>query len=177
MANIIIKMSGQLSKAVVAASLKGAPKQSLRSFLSSLPEAMGSSQGMQMQLLNDDAVVASGTITIADVSKVTANDTYQIGGLVLTAKASGASTNEFNIGVSETATALALANAINLYSTVVRARSALGVCTIRAVIAGTMGNQIALSLVQTDSGGATVSAASLASGIDDTGVSKDYKSF
>lgn len=176
MSNIIIKMSGHISKTVVTSSLATNPKQRLDSFLRSLPEAMGSSNGMQMQILNDNEVAASGTITVATNVNVTADDTYQIGGLVLTAKAADATTNEFNIGANVTATALAIANAINLYSTVVRARSVAGVITITAVIPGVAGNNIALAIVQAAEG-STKSGVALASGTDDTGVFKDYRQF
>lgn len=94
------------------------------------------------------AVKASGTFTFSAV--LTASDTLVINGVTFTARASGASGDEFNIGASATASATNLAAAINasataLISGYVVATSALGVVTITSVRPGTLGNCITIA--------------------------------
>lgn len=117
------------------------------------------------------AVQASGTITFTGLP--VADETVTIGGIDFTAKASGATGNQFNIGASATLTAAALAAAINASTTagiagVVTATSALGVVTVTCIIPGRVGNGITLAEALTN---ATVSGARLASGADGTSLS------
>lgn len=89
---------------------------------------------------------ASGTVTL---SAHVAADTVTLGGTVLTAIASGATSSQYNIGADDTATAVNLAAAINANTTIntmVEATSALGVVTVTALIAGAMGNQFTLAI-------------------------------
>lgn len=177
MANIIVKLQGQHSVSVVTASLKSDKRRSLAPFLAGLVEAIGPIPLANVQILNADSVAASGIITVLDNSKVAANDTFRVGALLLTAKASGASTNEFNIGASVTATAAAIAAAINAYGAgLVRASGAVGVVTVTCNVAGVTGNAIPILLTLADSDGASCDAA-LAGGLDDTASSVDYRSF
>jgi phage tail sheath gpL-like len=113
------------------------------------------------------AVKASGTVTCAAVQ---ADDTVTINGQTFTAKASGATGDQWNItALDNTATAAALAAAINASTTagvtgIVTATSALGVVTISAIQSGKVGN--AISLASSDGTRLAVSAAKLASGAD-----------
>ena len=113
------------------------------------------------------AVRASGTVTCAAVQ---ADDTVTINGVTFTAKASGATGDQWNItGGNNTATAAALAAAINASTTVgvagiVTASASLAVVTVQAIQAGRTGN--AITLASSDGTRLAVSAAKLASGAD-----------
>ena len=110
------------------------------------------------------SVAASGTYTVTNAS-VSANDTIACCGITMTAKASGATGAQFNIGLNATATAANIAALINSLATLniyVRATSALGVVTVRANQAGVVGNLIALAT--SNATGIAVSAATLAGG-------------
>ena len=114
---------------------------------------------------------ASGTITFSGTGA--ANDTILINGVTFTAKASGATGNEWNVGASATLSAAALAAAINasataLVNTTVTAAAASGVVTITAKVAGYLGNAVTIA-EGVDSGSAmTVSGARLTGGDDGT---------
>lgn len=95
---------------------------------------------------NSVAASLAGTFTGAP----TAADTVTVNGVAFTARASGATGNEFNIGGSVTITAANLAAAINAsastaVSGVVVASSSLGVVTISCLIPGYIGNAITVS--------------------------------
>lgn len=88
----------------------------------------------------------AGTFTGAP----TADETVTINGVAFTAKASGATGNQFNIGGTVTATAAALAAAINGSSTagivgVVSASSSAGVVTVTCIVPGLVGNAIVVA--------------------------------
>lgn len=92
---------------------------------------------------------ATGTVTFAALAN---NDTFTIGGITFTAKTSGAAGEfQFNLGADDTAAAANAVIAVNASNSVaslaapVKATSALGVVTFRAVNAGTGGNAIALA--------------------------------
>lgn len=92
-------------------------------------------------------VAASGTVTITHAN-VAANDTVTIGGLVLTAVASGATGPQFNIGADATADAVNLAAAVNANATLaphVTASSAAGVVTVAAKSKGSIGNLVVMA--------------------------------
>lgn len=96
--------------------------------------------------IHELATPASGTLTF--VSAVATN-TFVINGVTFTGIASGATGNQFNIGVSDTATAANAAAAINASVTAlipgyVTATSALGVVTVSNVFRGISGNQTTL---------------------------------
>lgn len=141
------------------------------SLLSGTELAMSSSIPPQIEIsIQENKVQASGTITFS--AAATANDTLLINGVTFTAKASGAGANEFNVGVSATASATNLAAAINasvtaLVSGYVTASSALGVVTVTSVFYGLSGNQCTTA-EGVDAGSViTVSGARLTAGAAD----------
>lgn len=96
------------------------------------------------------SVAASGTGTFTGLP--TAAQTMTIAGVTITARASGAVADEYNIGADETETASNLADAINSSSNlagIVSASSALGVVTITSVVPGNVGNGISTIDVNT----------------------------
>jgi hypothetical protein len=128
---------------------------------------------VDIQVAGGDAVAASGTATITHAN-LTAGDTITIARVVVTARASGATGNEFNIGADATADATALTTLINTSSSftgICTATSALGVVTITSAVKGTIGNGLllatsdatAFALVQ-PSGGAAATANSYSFG-------------
>jgi len=107
---------------------------------------------------------ASGTAVFASV---VATNTLVIGGITITAIASGASLVQFNVGLTDTATASNAVNTINALTTlnkVVQATSTGATITISSLIPGTIGNLITLS---TNAGTITVGSA-LTGGTDGT---------
>jgi len=93
------------------------------------------------------AVKAAGTLTL--VSAI-ATDAISINGVSFTGVASGATGDQFNIGLDDTETAANLAAAINasvtaLVSGYVTASSLLGVVTVTAALPGVLGNAITLA--------------------------------
>lgn len=107
-----------------------------------------------------NAVKASGTITFSSIAN---NDTITVAGTVFTAKTSGATGNQFNLGADDTAAAAAAVIAINASTEndgLVIATSALGVVTITALVPGELGNLIGLAI----SAHGSVSAALCAGG-------------
>jgi hypothetical protein len=89
-------------------------------------------------------VQASNTITITHAN-LAANDTLTIGGVVLTAKASGATGAQFNIGADATADAVAIVACIIANVPGVTATSALGVVTPKCLTPGVVGNRITMA--------------------------------
>lgn len=92
-----------------------------------------------------NAVKASGTLT---GTSVVATDAVAINGQTLTAVASGAIANQFNIGASDTETMANLAAAINASANlagIVTATSLNTVVTVSAAVPGAIGNAITLT--------------------------------
>lgn len=111
----------------------------------------------------NNAVKASATLT---GTSVIATDAVVVSGVTLTAVASGATADQFNIGADDDETMANLAAAINAHASlagIVTATSDATVVTVSAARPGLMGN--AITLVSND---ATIvaSAARLASGTD-----------
>ncbi len=112
------------------------------------------------------AVRASGTFTL---TAVIATDAISINGVTFTAVASGAVANQFNVGVSDTATAVNLAAAINasvtaLVSGYVTAAAVGTVVTVSSTDYGIMGNQ---TLIASAAGTIVASGAKLTGGLAD----------
>lgn len=116
------------------------------------------------QINSGAAVFATGTITL---SSFVATDTVTIAGVVLTCVASGATGAQFNVGGTDTLTAVALAAKINAYTPtnqIVSATSALGVVTLTCLVPGTIGNLVttAISAHGSVSGGGLLASGALA---------------
>lgn len=112
-------------------------------------------------------VAATGTITIADNTKVTAGDTVTIGESTVTAVASDPEEGEFEIGANAGATRdnlLAALEAIAEAEGVAVAPSSTAAIAVTALEKGTAGNAIALAK---SSDGVTVTGSgTLAGGVD-----------
>lgn len=125
----------------------------------------GARTGTSM-VVKTGAVAASGTITFSALAN---NDTVTINSVVFTAKTSGATGNQFNLGSSDTDAATNLAAVLNASAAagivnVISASSNAAVVTITAQTPGVAGNNIGLAI----SAHGTVSAATLASGSEGT---------
>ena len=95
-----------------------------------------------------DPVAASQTIT-CDQSEATADDVVTIIGIDLTAKASGASTDEFNIGSTDAEMATNLGAAINAQATLSKyftATVSAAVVTVTSNFKGSIGNYLIASV-------------------------------
>lgn len=104
--------------------------------------------GQQSATLQIETAGARATGTLTFTSAPTAAQTCVIAGQTITARASGAVANEFNIGGTISISAANLAAAINAstnLSQVVTATSALGVVTITSVVPGRVGNGLILT--------------------------------
>lgn len=116
------------------------------------------------------AIQAAGSITFTGAP--VAAETLSIANVTFTARASGATGNEFNIGGTVTITATNLAAAVNASSDLsglVSATSLAGVVTLTAVQPGKTGNGLQLSESMTN----TTSSA-FASGSDGTQVAVNF---
>lgn len=103
---------------------------------------------MDVTVSSSNPVAASGSIVLS-YSDIDADDTVTIGGVTLTAKASGANgTTQFNKQTSATVTAENLATCINANTTLnkhVVASAATGTVTVTAKMKGSIGNLIVMS--------------------------------
>lgn len=116
-----------------------------------------------MTIDDGTAAAATGTVTLSGAG--TAGDTVVINGVTLTAVASGAVNNQWNVGASATASAANLAAAIvastsPLVSGTVTASSLAGVVTLTAAAVGLLGNAVTLAAT----GAGTASGARLTGG-------------
>lgn len=115
------------------------------------------------------AVKASGTITTASTGS-TATQTMTIAGVTLTAVASGATNNQFNVSTTPGTQATNIAAAINASTTLagrVTATAALGVVTVTAEVPGLIGNGLVMANVNL----ANVTVVNFANGLDGTAYS------
>lgn len=122
--------------------------------------------------IGETAVQASGTVTL---SSHVATDTVTVNGVVFTCVASGATGNQYNVGGTDTLTAVELAAAINASVTAkvagyVVATSAAAVVTVQAALPGAAANLFTIAI----SAHGSVSAATLASGTDGTTTRTHY---
>lgn len=169
MATTVITISSgdstaQAQQDLYTASSPKVTAQKLSQYFQSL--ACGAKAGSaDVQVDGGASVAASGTLTITHAN-LSATDTVTVGGVVITARASGATGNEFNIGADATADATALKNLINSsasFTGICTATSALGVVTVTAAVKGTIGNAIGLAV--SDATAVAVSAATLTGGV------------
>lgn len=129
------------------------------------------SAALQIVPCDSAAVRASATLTFSGLP--VAAETCAIGGVTFTARASGATGNEFNIGADATATGAALAAAINASATALIAReitasAAAGVVTISASVPGARGNMIAITESMTNCALGGTTTGCLSGGSDTT---------
>lgn len=92
------------------------------------------------------AVQATATLTSTGIA--TATETVTIGNVVFTARASGATGNEFNVSATVATQAANIAEAINASADmtgIATATSLLGVTTITSVVPGLAGNGLQIS--------------------------------
>jgi phage tail sheath gpL-like len=135
--------------------------------------ASGSHAGsLQITVQNGDSAIAKATLTL---SGVVASDTCSVNGVSFAAVASGATGNQFNVGVSDTATAVNLAAAINASASApvkgaVVASSSSTVVTVSAASAGLAGNGYAIA----GGTGITASGSYLTGGANDSSVASLY---
>lgn len=122
-------------------------KRSLRTISDFIRGMAGGARRSTLQLCTG-AVKSTATLTFTGAP--TAAETFSLCGTTFTARASGATGNEFNIGGSVTLTAAAVAAAVNASATAkvtgaVVATSALGVVTFTAKVPGALGNGLVLT--------------------------------
>ena len=107
-----------------------------------------------------NAVKATGTVTL---SSHVATNTVTVNGISFECVASGATGNQYNVGGTDTLTAVALAAALNANTTLdgmIVATSSGAVVTLTALFPGELGNAVTLAI----SANGSVSAARMASG-------------
>lgn len=118
-----------------------------------------------------NAVAATGILTFTGAP--TADETFVLNGVTFTAKDSGATGNQFNIGGSVTLTAAAVVAAVNASTTAgvagaVTASNVAGVVTFTAIVPGKAGNGFTVADSLTN---ATVTAANFTGGAEDQSLS------
>lgn len=92
------------------------------------------------------AVKATGSLALTGLPAN--NETFSLANVTVTAKSSGATGNQFNIGASASATATAIATLVNSsasFTGIVTASANSGTVTFTAVLPGAHGNGIQLS--------------------------------
>lgn len=97
-------------------------------------------------VVNTGSVAATGLVTFTGAPSN--NETLSIANVTFTAKTSGATGNQFDIGGTVTETAENLVTAVNASSNlagIVSASNAAGVVTLTALVPGTIGNGLELS--------------------------------
>jgi len=117
------------------------------------------------------AVQATGLIT--STGAATADETITVCNVVFTAKASGATGNQFNLSGTVATQATNIATAINASADltgIVTASALLGVVTLTAVVPGLIGNGLALSESMTN-----VAVTAFANGADGTAYTLDFE--
>lgn len=175
MPKLIITLSSSTgSTQNIRNSLVNARKNHVSDFVYDAANSM-TGKSCSVQLANQDDVAASATVTMTFASQ-TDGDTIQIGAMTLTAKTSGATGAQFNIGASNTASAVSLAAAINANSSgLLYAKSAVAVVTVYATTTGVIGNAIPIILTQTSAG--MTAAAALSGGLADTASVMNFNNF
>jgi len=113
------------------------------------------------------SVASTATITFA--GQPTNNQTITINGVVFTAKTSGATGDEFNIGSNYAETMINLVNAIKASTTSGIEKLSVSftgfVITLTSALAGTLGNALTLAKTLTN---VTISGATFTGGVDGT---------
>src|SRR4051812_48431343 len=108
MANLVLRIGSGLTKQNLRNLLSfNANKQKTNKFLENMARGLNDNDALEIQLMNDDGVAATQTITFSGVGQ--AADTILINGVTFTAVAAGAAGNQWNVGGSATLSAAALA--------------------------------------------------------------------
>lgn len=110
--------------------------------------ASGARNGSMIVQVESGTNTTKASVTGTFTGVVTAAQTVTIGGVVLTARASPATEDEFLVGSDETTQAAALVSTINANSNLaglVVASNVAGVITISAVVPGRIGNLITVA--------------------------------
>lgn len=122
--------------------------------------------------LNTGAAKATATLTVSSTGS-SADETVTIANVVFTAKASGATGNQFNVSTTPATQAASMAAAINAspdLAGIVTAEAALGVVTLTAVVPGALGNGLQISEALTN-----VALAAFSGGSDGSSYSIDLR--
>jgi hypothetical protein len=176
MAKLILQVSSDVTKETLRAnyerstSVKYSVVQSLVNLFSGLVGGcVKGSPPTVISSIEDYAVRASGTLT---GTSVIATDAVVINGVTFAAVASGATGNQFNVGIDDDATMANLAAAINasvtaLIAGYVTATSATNVVTVYSTNYGIYGNQV--TMVSNDGPIVASGTGRLASGAADSG--------
>lgn len=145
---LVMELELDDSATLQVSKLNSAIKENVKNNITNLLDGMSGGAYNGVMNLKLGAVQASlaGTFTGAP----TATETVTINGVAFTARASGATGDEFNIGGSVTITAANLAAAINASTTagildVIYASSDVGVITVTSKQAGKVGNAIVVA--------------------------------
>lgn len=138
----------------------------LNNFIDYITGLAGGNQQASL-VFNVGRIQATGTFLL---DTVIATDAVSINGVAFTAVNSGAGANQFNVGVSDAATATNLAASINasvtaLVTGVVTASASAETVTVTAVSPGTSGNLITISSADAT---ITASGARLTGGLNGT---------
>lgn len=112
-------------------------------------------------------VQATGTVTVADNTKVTAGDTLTVGDTELTFVAADPGAGEVEIGSTAGETRDNILAAMADAEDVTVEASSTNAITVTAVAAGTAGNAIDLAVTLDTEGGITLSGAKLSGGVDE----------
>ena len=139
----------------------------LENYISSL------TSGNQSALITAKVGAVQASATLTSTGTATAAETFTLCNVVFTARASGATGNEFNVSATVGTQAANIAAAINASSDltgIVTATSSLGVVTITSVVPGLVGNGLQLSESLTN-----VTYTAFASGSDGTSYSIDLR--
>lgn len=112
-------------------------------------------------------VQATGTITVADNTKVTAGDTLTVGDTEVTFVAADPDEGEVEIGSTAGETRDNILAAMADAEDVTVEASSTNAITVTAVAAGTAGNAIDLAVTLDTEGGITLSGAKLSGGVDE----------
>lgn len=151
-----LNISIQTTKDVSDYAVSGQPRNNLKK-LSNIVKGLNSGvlQGsIDVNYSTTDPAAASQTTT-CDQSAATADDVVTIIGVDLTAKASGASTDEFNIGSTDAEMATNLGAAINAQATLSKyftATVSAAVVTVTCNFKGSIGNYLIASTATVNSG-------------------------
>lgn len=147
MALQLLTISSGESKAEIESfiNLEQGSDAALQSYANYFPSILG---GIQRATIYAKVGAIQAAATLTSTGAAVAAETFTLANVVFTARASGATGNEFNVSGTVGTQAANIAAAINASSDltgIVTATSALGVTTITAVVPGVMTNGLQIS--------------------------------